>query len=159
MATVKIQGFENYERILQNLQEESESIIKSGIYEGAKVIADAVRTQIVGIRTEGPSEYETKRREIQKKGLQESLGISSMRNDRGFINVKIGFDGYNDLKSKRWPQGQPNAMIARIFESGTSFSSKQPFFKKALNQSKRMASEKMKMTIDERIHAIERGRR
>lgn len=159
MATVKLKGFEDYERILRELQDESEDIIKSGVYEGSKAVADAVRTQISGIRTEGPSKYETERREIQKQALKDSLGITTMRNDNGFINVKIGFDGYNDLKSARWPQGQPNAMVARIFESGTSFSSKQPFFKRALNQSKRLAAEKMKMTIDERIHAIERGRR
>lgn len=39
-------------------------------------------------------------------------------------NVKIGFDGYNNIRSKRWPQGQPNQMVARAIESGTSWMSK-----------------------------------
>lgn len=150
MAKVSIYGTKEVEAILKDLQKQSEPIIKSGIYDGAKVMADAVKSQIVGIRTEGPSFYETKRREIQKEGLRESMGITSMRDDAGFLNVKIGFDGYNKL-------GQPNAMIARIFESGTSFSSKQPFVKRAVRNARRMTEETMKATIDERIHALTEG--
>ena len=157
MATVKLKGFESYELMLRRLEENADEIIGAGIYEGAKVLADSVKDQINALRTGDKSKYEEKRRQEQKKGLQESFGISVMRNDNGFINVKIGFDGYNDLKSARWPQGQPNAMVARIFESGTSFSSKQPFFKKGINQAKKASLDAMRMTIDERIHAIERG--
>jgi len=158
MANIKMQGFEEYETILRNLEANINDVVKAGVYEGAKIVADAVRVQINGIRAEGPSPYETERREIQKQGLKDSLGITAMRNDNGFINVKIGFDGYNALKNARWPQGQPNAMVARIFESGTSFSSKQPFVKRAIRQSKRQAAEKMKMTIEEKIEAIKGGR-
>lgn len=147
MAKVSIFGTEKMEAMLKDLQKKSEPIIKAGIYDGAKVMADAVKRQIDTIRTDGPSEYETRRREIQKEGLKESMGITSMRNDGGFLNVKIGFDGYNEL-------GQPNAMVARIFESGTSFSSKQTFVKRAVSGARRLTEETMKATIDERIHAI-----
>lgn len=152
MPTIKIQGFEDYEGLLRNLEQNADDIVKAGIYEGAKVVADSVKRQINGIRFAGPSDYETRRREKQIKGLRESMGISSMRNDNGFINVKIGFDGYNEL-------GQANAMIARIFESGTSFSSKQPFFKRAINQSRKACKEKMVSEIDKRIAAIKEGER
>ena len=150
MANIKLKGFEDYERIIQNLEQNTEDIVASSIYEGAKVVADAVKIQINGIRSDGPSEYEKRRRLIQIRGLKESMGISPMRNDNGFINVKIGFDGYNEL-------GQPNAMIARVFESGTSFSSKQPFFKRAINQSRKACETKMKLEIDKQIKAITEG--
>ena len=39
MATIKLEGFGDYERILRELQNESEDIIKSGVYEGAKIVA------------------------------------------------------------------------------------------------------------------------
>lgn len=150
MANIKLKGFEDYERIIWNLEQNTEDIVASSIYEGAKVVADAVKIQINGIRSDGPSEYEKRRRLIQIRGLKESMGISSMRNDNGFINVKIGFDGYNEL-------GQPNVMIARVFESGTSFSSKQPFFKRAINQSRETCETKMKLEIDKQIKAITEG--
>ena len=150
MANIKLKGFEDYERIIWNLEQNTEDIVASSIYEGAKVVADAVKIQINGIRSDGPSEYEKRRRLIQIRGLKESMGISPMRNDNGFINVKIGFDGYNEL-------GQPNAMIARVFESGTSFSSKQPFFKRAINQSRKACETKMKLEIDKQIKAITEG--
>ena len=150
MAKVSIYGIEETAAMLKELQKQSEPIIKAGVYDGARVMADAVKSQIVGIRTEGPSFYETRRRKIQKEGLRESMGITSMRNDKGFLNVKIGFDDYNEL-------GQPNAMVARIFESGTSFSSKQPFFKRAINQSRKACETKMKLEIDKQIKAITEG--
>lgn len=150
MANIKLKGFEDYERIIWNLEQKTEDIVASSIYEGAKVVADAVRTQMNGIRLDGPSEYETRRRMVQIRGLKESMGISPMRNDNGFINVKIGFDDYNEL-------GQPNAMVARIFESGTSFSSKQPFVKRAVSRARKMAEETMKATIDEKIYALTEG--
>ena len=150
MAKIELKGFEDYGTMIRNLEQNTEDIVKSGIYEGAKVVADAVKIQINGIRSSGPSEYETKRRLIQIRGLEESMGISPMRNDNGFINVKIGFDGYNEL-------GQPNVMIARVFESGTSFSSKQPFFKRAINQSTKVCETKMKLEIDKQIKAITEG--
>lgn len=150
MAKIELKGFEDYGTMIRNLEQNTEDIVASSIYEGAKVVADAVRTQMNGIRSDGPSEYETRRRMVQIRGLKESMGISPMRNDNGFINVKIGFDGYNEL-------GQPNAMIARVFESGTSFSSKQPFVKRAVSRARKMAEETMKATIDEKIYALTEG--
>ena len=150
MAKVELKGFDDYETLIRHLEQSTEDIVSSGVYEGAKVVADAVKIQINGIRSSGPSEYETRRRLIQIRGLKESMGISSMRNDNGFINVKIGFDGYNELD-------QPNVMIARVFESGTSFSSKQPFFKRAVNQSRKACETKMKLEIDKQIKAITEG--
>ena len=98
-------------------------------------------------KTIGPNSY-------QKEGLRQSIGIASLRNDGGFWNVKIGFDGYNGLKTKTWPQGQPNAMVARSVESGTSWMQKQPFMRKA-EQSSRSACEKaMSEAVDKEIQKI-----
>ena len=120
MANIKFSGFMEYETLLRKLEKDSEAIAKRAVYEGAKVVADAVKVNISGISPEGPSDYEYERREKQKDGLKKSLGIASMRNDNGFINVRVGFDGYNDIKTKKHPNGQPNVMVARIYNSGTS---------------------------------------
>ena len=159
MANVKLTGFEKYETLLRNLEKSAEGIAKRGVYEGAKVVADAVKAQISDISTEGPSDYERKRREKQKEGLQKSLGIAPMRNDNGFINTQVGFDDYNDIKTKKHPNGQPNAMVARIYNSGTSHNKKQPFFKRAINQSKEECKNAMALEVDKCIKAIEKGGR
>ncbi|MBQ5659141.1 MAG: hypothetical protein IIV02_06440 [Peptococcaceae bacterium] len=159
MANIKISGFEQYETLLRNLEKSTEDIAKRGVYEGAKVVADAVKEQISDISSEGPSDYERKRREKQKEGLKKSLGISPMRNDNGFVNTLVGFDDYNDIKTKKHPGGQPNAMVARIFNSGTSHNKKQPFFKRAINQSKEECKNAMALEVDKCIIAIEKGGR
>lgn len=159
MANIKFSGFMEYETLLRKLEKDSEAIAKRAVYEGAKVVADAVKVNISGISPEGPSDYEYERREKQKDGLKKSLGIASMRNDNGFINVRVGFDGYNDIKTKKHPNGQPNVMVARIYNSGTSHNRKQPFFKQAISQSKEGCKKAMALEVDKCIKAIEKGGR
>ena len=77
-----------------------------------------------------------------------------MRNDNGFYNVKIGFDGYNSVKTKTWPQGQPNMMVARAVESGTSWMQKQPFMRKAEQSSRSQCEKVMSETVDKEIEKI-----
>ena len=84
----------------------------------------------------------------------ESFGIAKMQDDHGFRNVKIGFDGYNEVKTKSFPNGQPNVMVARIFNSGTSFSSKQPFFDKAVRATRSTAKQKMIEVAEKELEKI-----
>ena len=145
--------------ILKQLEDQAESLAGTAVYAGAKVVADKVKRQIDHIDTGNAwdanySDYEYDRRERQKEGLRKSMGISAMRNDNGFLNVKVGFDGYNDIKTRKYPNGQPNAMVARIFNSGTSYNRKQPFFKNAIAESKLVAENAMAIAVDEKILAI-----
>lgn len=100
----------------------------------------------------GTSEKPTKGiKKLQKIGLEHGLGIAPLQNDNGFHNVKIGFDGYNLVKTKSHPNGQPNVMIARAVESGTSFSEKIPFVRNTLKKARNQAKKKMIKTFDEAI--------
>lgn len=58
---------------------------------------------------------------LQKQGLQDSLGIARMKATPSGLDVKLGFDGYNDIKTKKYPKGQPNMMIARSVNIGTTW--------------------------------------
>ena len=84
----------------------------------------------------------------QRDGLIESFGISKMQDSNGYINVKLGFDGYNSIRTQKYPQGQPNVLIARIYENGGSTAEKQPFIKPALNKTRKAAQAKMAEVID-----------
>lgn len=151
-------GMDQYLSQLQNLEFDAPEAVRDAVFEGAKIVADAVKDSINSLPTDDSpyQEYITAPRTVQKKGLAvrargTGFGISPMRNDNGYIHVKLGFDGYNTMRTKQHPGGQPNAMIARVFESGNSFTRKLSFVSKATRASKDAAERKMAETIDKRI--------
>lgn len=132
---------------LRRMGEDAEGIAKMGLYEGAGLMADAVRQSIDTIRSDGPSRHETERRERQKQGLRDGLSIAPMQKMHSGVDTVVGFDGYN-------ADGKPNQMIARVFNSGTSFSSKQPFFENAVRRTRAAAKKKMIETMDKEFQKI-----
>ena len=142
---------------LQRMGMQTEEMIGRSIYPGAAIVTDAIRAGIEGI-PEAPAQYarghKTGLTPAQKQGLLDGLGIAVMRNDGGFINVKVGMDGYNSTVTKRWPKGQPNAMILRSLESGTSFQSKQPVIAPAVRASRNAATQKMREQFDEETRKV-----
>lgn len=158
MGTFKFKGVDKLIGQFNKLADNSEAMIGKAIYNGAAVTMAEVTRGIDKIKTDdryvpegemktGPSTY-------QKIGLQRSVGISKMRKDGDFYNVKIGFDGYNGMKTKAWPQGQPNSMIARSVESGTSFMQKQAFMRNSERRAKKKCEAAMAETIDKEIQRI-----
>ena len=111
-------------------------------------MADAVRTNIGSIRSGGPSDWERRRREAQKAGLQEGLTTYKIENKGAVIEGGVGFDGYNSLE-------QANQM--RVFNSGTSFSSKQPFFERAVRSSRGAARQAVIAGIENEISKLTGG--
>ncbi len=163
MATIRFKGFDEYEMRLSNLEKNSEGLIGKAIYVGAKVVADSVKNKIQSLpavpessNIQAYSSGEKSHLSVkQKKGLIDSFGITPMQVDsKGFYNVKIGFDGYNEIKTKKYPKGQPNQMIARTLESGSSYMDKIPFMRQAINASRAKAVEEMKQAVDEELKEI-----
>lgn len=158
MAKFQFEGVDELVAQYKKLDENTEKVIGKAIYNGAGVVARAVAASIESISTDnrfGTAENPTiGPSTIQKIGLQRALGITKMRNDNGFVNVKIGFDGYNSVKTKTWPQGQPNMMVARSVESGTSWMQKQPFMRKAEQSSRSQCEKVMSETVDREIQNI-----
>lgn len=142
-------GLDEYISKLGNLARDSEETCKRAGYEGAAIVADAIRSNIQALPT--GQFREGKLTAPQKAGLLEGLGITHFRNDSGFIHVKIGMDGYNSTVNKAFPKGQPNALIARTIESGTYKIPKHPFIAPAVSKTKRQAEERMKQVIEQQI--------
>ena len=84
----------------------------------------------------------------QKTGILNALGVAPKRTDGDFVNVKIGVDGYNSIKTKKYKKGQPNAMIVRALESGTSFRTRSPFITKAVRKARRETEKAMADAYD-----------
>lgn len=157
-------GLNNYIAYLQKLNLVTDEVIGEAVYEMAKVVADKVRANIQALDAapKGKTTYyvtetmiKSQLSEEQKKGLLEGFGVSPLQDDKGYKNVKLGFDGYNSIKTKKYPKGQPNALIARVTESGSGYREKTPFMRPAVEATRRQAVKVAQATIDEKIQAID----
>lgn len=156
MARLKVSdGIDNYISQLQNCLGKTEDIIKRSAYEGARVVMDAVKAEAQTIPTHGSTRGSTETvvglTPTQKAGVIESLGIAHFREDGNFINVKIGSDGYNTVFTQKYRRGQPNAMLIRSLESGTSFREPYPFVSRAVAKTRGKAIEMMRKQCDEEV--------
>lgn len=154
MPKMKIYGLDKYAKILDEMSSQTVQVVGEGIYEGANILANTIRQGIQSIRTEGPSDWERERREEQKQGLANSFGIAPLQDDNGFYNVKLGFEGYNNIKTPSYPNGQPNVLIARMYNSGTSVLSKQSFFDRSVRSARNRAKKKVIETIEQKFENI-----
>lgn len=140
MATVSFKKGDDYALKLSRLATGSEEIAKKAIYQGAKVVADKIKSNLEGILSpESTGE------------LVNSFGVTPIERDNtGNWNAKIGFDGYDS-------SGMANQYKARILESGSSRQPKRPFVRPAVNATKKQALEAMKKAIDDETKKIMGG--
>ena len=145
---VSFHGLDEYIDFLDTLTGHTENAMRSALYAGAKVVANEVRNQIQAIpavsEEENKKAYNNDGRRYkmsgkQKAGLLAGLGVARHELVAASVNTVVGFDGYNNLITEQYEGGQPNQLVARIFEHGTSYSEKQPFMRKAKNASKAKA--------------------
>lgn len=103
-------------------------ICKMGAYDGAGMLADAIKSAC-------PSDTGS---------LKDSLGISRMTTSDGGVTVSIGFDGYDE-------KGAPNQLKARVLEHGSSTRPKHPFIRPAVSRTKAAAQAAMAAKIETEI--------
>lgn len=162
MAKITFPGLNDYELMISRLSKGVDDIAGKAIYAGAGIVADAIKENIKAlpiVRGYGTTENPLPGGVTapQKAGLIDGMGISPMQDDGGYLNVKIGFDGYNATKTEKYPQGQPNQLVARGVESGTSWKQKKPFIRPAINASKSRAEAEMARILDQEIEKITKG--
>ncbi len=163
MAKYQFKGLDEYAQYLQKIGKNTPEILGAGVYAMADIVADKVRQNITALPAvndvENMKAYKQNDKSHlsikQKKGLLDGFGISPMQNDNGYLNVKLGFDGYNAVQTKTYPKGQPNALIARVVESGSSYMDKTPFIRPAVSATQKEAVEKCKEEIDTKIKSLD----
>ena len=155
MAKMQVEGLEEYAELIQSISKDAEKIIKKSVYVGAGVIGDAIKNEIKKLPTDNT--YGTEKDKaivvtrLQKADLIDGFGISPIKDDGDYINAKVGWSGYGRIKTKRYPKGVPNQMLARSVNSGTSFRQKNPFVTRAVNKNRKAAQNEMAKVIDEEI--------
>lgn len=150
MAKVTVgKGMKEYTRRLTRLKDFGREELGSVIFKGAAVIADAMKAELRALPVDNRFVKNGEKlhgiHELQKRGLIRGFGIAKMRYDGSFLNVKLGFTGYNAMQTQQYPNGQPNAMIARAVVAGTSFRQRNDFVTRAT----RKASEAEKVMEEE----------
>lgn len=166
LMQIDFSGIDAITKDFEKLEVKTTSLAKSTLYEGAGVIADETKKALqnipIDVQRKGsragyaPFIHQgSNGRKIvgvtpeQKKDIIDSLGITKMHEDSGFVNVRIGFDGYT-VNGK----GEGKVAIAellRSFESGTSFIRKTPIVRQAFTRSRDKAIQAMQKHIDQVI--------
>ena len=137
LAKMTFMAGDEFALALSHLATQSDEIAKKAIFEGAKVIANKIKSNLEGVlSSEATGE------------LVASFGVTPIEKDKnGDWNAKIGFDGYDS-------NGVPNQLKARVLESGSSQQRKTPFVRPAVNATKNTVIEKMGQVINEEIKKL-----
>lgn len=157
MAKFKVVGLEAAFSELGELSQQSEGIGKMCVYDGAGVVADALKAKISGLPVRDPNQHGSQKKRVkgvtpaEKEALLTGMGIATMRTAGGSINTVIGFDGYFGEGTKGYPKGKPIPMIANAVNRGTSWLQATPFVNQAYNGSKAAAEAAMAARFDEEI--------
>ena len=165
MATkLELMGFDTYLEQIRALRDDALPICKATVYPGAAILAQKMREETEALPTitnrQARQNYRdgtinTALSEGQKAGLLEGLGITPIsRQQGGIIQCSVGFAGYNGVKTKHFPGGQPNAEVARSLEKGTSYLKRNAFVARAVRKARSEAIEAMRAEADAQIERI-----
>ena len=148
---------EEYLLKLSRLEQNADSIIKQAVYQGAKVVGDAIKGEAEALPVEpfrklGQGEVFTGVTPEEKEAIVQGFGLSDMEQDRLGWNTKAGFAGYvTRQKTKKYPKGTPVPMLVRSIESGSSVRRKIPFVRRAVKASQPQAVRAMGDTVEQEL--------
>ena len=154
MAKIEFVGIDEYLEKLNKIGDKTTGLCKRALYDGAAVLADAVRSEVQALPVTDRNTEPQQVLSYERDGLLAGLGIAKMKDDGGVVSTRVDFDGYNRLKSKTYPNGHPNSMIARAINSGTSKRKKNPFMSRAVAKAKAKAESAMSARMDADINEI-----
>lgn len=135
---------------------------KQALYGGADIFADELRKEAEAIPEEvfRHLDREEKFRSVAEKDkahLVDSLGISEFYGEDGATFASVGFEGYQGVPTKKYPNGIPNALLARSINSGSSVRQRYPFIDRAARRAKPKVEAKMQEITEREMDRILRG--
>lgn len=163
MAKILYRGFHQYGDALRQLELSfagNNDVLMKAAEAGADPVADEIRRRLEALpedeyRFLSDGETFVGLPEGQKRDLLDSLGVTKPDRDRkGFVHVKVGWDGYGSFPTNAYPKGVPNALLARAVESGSSVRQKTPFVRPAVNATRKEAEAEMDKVIRQGLEEI-----
>lgn len=159
--TIRTDGMEDLNAILARLEERATDVASGALFEGAGVVADAMKAAVGSIVTEqfnyvaSPDSTGTKRYASpdEKAALVDKTGIAKFNKTGDGVDTLIGISGKAGYATVG---GKPKAvrLIARSINSGTSFMHKQPVFRKAVTGSQAAAKAALLAKAEEMFNEI-----
>lgn len=142
MATIKLTGAEELIAKLERLSNRSRGVCKMALWEGGKVVGDAIKSSLDGIPVQDhyvpKGTMRTGVTQEDKDKIVSGFGLSKMRGN-GTYSTKAGF--------------KPGTKI-RAVESGTSYMIKHPVVRRAVNSSKAAAVSAIRQKFVEEIEKL-----
>lgn len=131
MAKIEFKGLREYEEKLEELSDPKEirKLIKYATYPAAGMIIEEIKKA---------APYRT-------GDLHDSLGLSPFREQDGFVYTQVTVSG-------RDRYGTPNALKARVLESGRSNLRKRRFIANAVRRKKKAAVALMQTMVDKYLY-------
>lgn len=134
MATIEFKGIAEYQKKLEALgKKDADKAIRYAIYPAAGMVRDEIKRAAP----------------VDSGDLEESVTLTPMKDEDGFIHTKVVFAGYDS-------KGVPNALKARVLESGRSSRSgkvgKNPFVRRAVNRARKKAEGLMQAALDHYLY-------
>lgn len=157
MAKITLKSGDEFAKRLMSVSKDIDRIIKEAVYDGADIVADAIKTEIKALpddeyRKLKPGEMFHGVTDEQRQAISDGFGLSKMEKDGSGWNTKAGFAGYvPNSKTRKYQKGLPVPLLVRSIESGSSVRIKIPFIRRAVTASQRKAKEKMKQVVENKI--------
>ena len=92
MARFEFTGIDEYLEQLNQVGDRAKGLCKRALYDGAAVVADAVRAEVQALPTTDRDGSPQLPFEYEKQGLLEGLGVSKMKEKDGYIYTHIDFE-------------------------------------------------------------------
>ncbi len=151
-------GLEEMLKHVEGIETRADEIMNKALYAGLKVMADGLKEEIRALpEDEGFKHFphDQPRNVVgshDKNDMITHMGISRFRSETGKVYARISFNGYGEIKTKKFQNGRPVILIARSINSGSSVRAKNPFVKRAVSKCKAAAIEAMKAAVASEIN-------
>lgn len=151
----EVTGIEELTAKMAKLPDKGADVASLALYEGAGIVADAVSRAVHGIVTERfryPKKMRLPSPEEKAILINARKGVARFKKSKDSVNTSVGMQnaGYAELAGKT----KPIPLIANSINSGTSFMKKQPFFRKAVEQSAGAAGAAIEAGIESRMDEL-----
>lgn len=150
MARITVKGLDEWIEKLDTLTNKSEGLCKRAVWEGGRVVKDAIAPALNDIPVQDHYVPKDQMRKgltsEQKAGVINGFGLAKMRNEGGKISTKAGFKGMTD--------GVHNSALMRRVESGATYQQKHPIIRPAVNRARAAAKTAMQSRFEEDVQTI-----
>lgn len=158
-VSCELVGLDETMKRLEELGAHSEDILSKALFAGAKVMADGLENAVKALPEDSGYKNFKKGDALRnvvdpkdKADLISHIGISKfIKTAGGGVYARISFNGYGQIKTKKYPNGRPVVLIARSINSGSSVRMKHPFIKPTVSQYKSAAMDAMRKVVEDEL--------